>query len=52
MGVAGRRLYLRVPEQLADHRQPLTGGDGSGRKRVAQGKRGSDRTLWPVTAWG
>ena len=34
--VACRGLDLRVAEELADHRQSLTGGDGSRREGVAQ----------------
>jgi hypothetical protein len=36
MGVASRRHHLRVPEQFADHRQALTGGDRGGGEGVAQ----------------
>ena len=36
MGVAGGSLDLRVAEELADHRQTLTRGDGGRRKGVAQ----------------
>ncbi|MDB5663242.1 MAG: hypothetical protein JWN59_1580 [Sphingomonas bacterium] len=35
MCVPGGRLHLRVPEQLADHGQPLAGGDGDGGISVA-----------------
>ena len=36
MRIPRRRLHLRMPEQLADHRQSLTDGDGGRRERVPQ----------------
>ena len=36
MGISRRGLDLRVSEQLADHRQALTRGDGRGGEGVAQ----------------
>jgi hypothetical protein len=34
-----RRCYLRMPEELADHRQALTGGHRGRREGVALGYR-------------
>ena len=36
MRIPGRRLHLGMPEQLADHRQPLAGGDRGRGEGVAQ----------------
>lgn len=36
MSIARRGLDLRVAEKLADHRQPLAGGDGGRGEGVAQ----------------
>ena len=36
VGITGRRLNLRVAEQFADHRQALSGGNGSRGERVPQ----------------
>jgi len=36
VGVSRRGLYLRVAEQLADHRKTMPGGHGSGREGVAK----------------
>ena len=36
MRIPRGRLNLRMPEQLADHRQSLTGGDSRRRERVPQ----------------
>ena len=36
MSVADGRHHLRMPEQVADHRQALAGGDGGRCKRVSQ----------------